>query len=49
MIRTLNEKETHQMNKYNIKAIRSYEVFGINKVGECHMYDQDYICYEKKL
>ena len=37
------------VNKYNIKAIRSYEVFGFNKVGECHMYDQDYICYEKKL
>jgi ribosomal protein S18 acetylase RimI-like enzyme len=37
------------VNKYNTKAIRCYEVFGFNKVGECYLYDQDYICYEKEL
>ncbi|MCR5254763.1 MAG: GNAT family N-acetyltransferase [Acetatifactor sp.] len=37
------------VNKYNVKAIRSYDAFGFNVVGECHMYDQDFLCYEKKL
>ena len=37
------------VNKYNKKAIHSYEVFGYNIVGECHMYDQDFLCYEKEL
>ena len=37
------------VNKYNIKAIRSYAVFGFNVVGECRMYDQDFLCYEKEL
>ena len=30
------------VNKLNIKAIRSYEVFGFNVVGECHMFEQDF-------
>ena len=37
------------VNKYNIPAIRSYAKFGFNVVGECHMYDQDFLCYEKEL
>ena len=26
-----------------------YSKFGFNVVGECHMYDQDFLCYEKEL
>ncbi len=37
------------VNKENIKAIRCYAVFGFKKAGECHMYDQDFLCYERKL
>lgn len=37
------------VNKYNVKAIRSYAKFGFNVVGECFMYDQDFLCYEKEL
>ena len=37
------------VNKLNIKAIRSYEVFGFNIVGECHMFEQDFYCYEKSF
>ncbi len=37
------------VNKYNVKALRSYQVFGCRLVGECHLYDQDYFCYEKEL
>ena len=37
------------VNKYNKKAIHCYSVFGFDIVGECHMYDQDFLCYEKEL
>jgi len=37
------------VNKNNMKAIRCYAVFGFRNVGECHMYDQDFLCYERKL
>ncbi|MBP5608017.1 MAG: GNAT family N-acetyltransferase [Lachnospiraceae bacterium] len=37
------------VNKHNIKAIASYAVFGFAIVGECHMYEQDFLCYEKAL
>jgi len=37
------------VGKHNKKAIRSYKVFGFKVVGECYMYDHDYLCYEKKL
>ena len=37
------------VNKYNTKAIRSYAVFGFNVVGECHLFEQDFLCYEKEL
>ena len=37
------------VNRHNTKALRSYGVFGFNKVGECHMYEQDFFCFEKEL
>lgn len=37
------------VNKYNTKAIRCYSVFGFRVVGECHMYEQDFLCYEREL
>lgn len=37
------------VNKHNEKAIRSYSFFNFNVVGECFMYDQDFLCYEKEL
>lgn len=37
------------VNKYNQKAIRAYAHFDFNIVGECHMFDQDFLCYEKEL
>ena len=37
------------VGKHNIKAIRSYAVFGFKMVGECFMYEHDYLCYEKEL
>ena len=37
------------VNKYNEKALRSYAVFDFRVVGEVHMYDQDFLCYEKEL
>lgn len=37
------------VNKHNVKAIRSYAVFGFDVVGDCHMFEQDFLCYEKRL
>ena len=37
------------VNKHNVKAIRSYQVFGFDVVGEVRMYGQDLLCYEKEL
>ena len=37
------------VNKHNVKAIKCYAAFGFNVVGECYMYDQDFLCYEKEL
>ena len=37
------------VNKYNKKAISCYSVFGFRVVGECYMYEQDFLCYEKEL
>ncbi len=37
------------VNKYNVPALRSYAKFGFNVVGECHMFEQDFLCYEKEL
>lgn len=37
------------VNKHNLKAINCYAVFGFRVVGECHMYEQDFLCYEREL
>lgn len=37
------------VNKLNRKAIRCYAVFGFRVVGECRMYEQNFLCYEKGL
>ena len=43
-------KSTHFLvNKHNVKAIKCYASFGFDVVGECFMYDQDFLCYEKAL
>lgn len=47
----LKRRDFHSLhflvNKNNVKALKSYAVFGFDLVGECHMYEQDYLCYEK--
>ncbi len=49
-LKKMGHKSVHFLvNKYNQKAIRSYAAFGFNVVGECFMYDQDFLCYEKSL
>ena len=37
------------VNKHNEKVIRSYAQFGFNIVGECHLFEQDFLCYEKDV
>ena len=37
------------VNKNNTKAIRCYAVFGFCMVGECYMYEQEFLCYEREL
>ena len=37
------------VNKYNKKAIACYSVFGFRVVGECYMYEQEFLCYEREL
>ncbi len=37
------------VNKNNTKAIRCYAVFDFCMVGECYMYEQDFLCYEREL
>ena len=37
------------VNKYNTKALRLYDAFDFKNVGECHMHEQDYYCYELEL
>lgn len=37
------------VNKHNTKAINCYAIFGFRVVGECHMYEQDFLCYEKEF
>lgn len=33
----------------NIRAVRSYDKLGFNYVGDVHMFDTDWYCYEKAL
>ena len=44
-----NQGREYCLNKYNTKAIRCYAVFGFRMVGECRMYEQDFLCYEREL
>lgn len=37
------------VNKQNTKAINCYSVFGFRVVGECYLYEQNFLCYEKEL
>ena len=37
------------VNRENLPAIRSYAHFGFRVAGECEMYDQHFLCYEKGL
>lgn len=37
------------VNRDNAKAIRSYAHFGFRTAGECRMYGQRFLCYEKEL
>ena len=37
------------VSRYNAKAIRCYGGFGFRTVGECSMYGQDFLCYEREL
>ncbi len=37
------------VNCHNVKAIRSYASFGFSEVGKCHMFEQDFLCYEQAL
>ncbi len=37
------------VNRENIKATACYAHFDFNIVGECSLYDQDFLCYEKEL
>lgn len=37
------------VNRLNVKALRSYEKIGFNTVGECFIFEQNMLCYEKKL
>ena len=37
------------VNKTNLKALKCYDAFGFDKVGECELYNQPMLCYEKEL
>ena len=37
------------VNRYNMKALRSYATLNFQTVGECELYDQPFLCYEKAL
>lgn len=37
------------VGKYNTKAIQCYAVFNFRMVGECYMYEQEFLCYERQL
>ena len=37
------------VNRDNLPAIRTYAHFGFRTAGECEMYGQHFLCYEKEL
>ncbi len=50
LLREKGYKSIHFLvNCLNVKALRSYAVFGFREVGECDMYGQHFICFEKEL
>ena len=49
-LRKRGKKSIHFLvNKANQKAIRSYAPFHFHVVGECELYEQTFLCYEKEL
>ena len=50
VLKESGKKSVHFLvNKLNVKAIKSYEKLRFDVVGECHMFEQDFLCYEKAL
>ena len=50
VLRQRGFKSVHILvNRENIKAIRSYAHFGFRVAGECFLYQQHFLCYEKPL
>ena len=50
VLKERGKKSIHFLvNRYNVKAIRSYAQFDFNVVGECEMFEQSFLCYEKEL
>ena len=37
------------VGRKNVKALKSYAHIGFHLAGECYMYGNDYLCYEKEL
>ena len=37
------------VNRHNIKAVRSFVAFSFTVAGECYIYGQEMLCYEKEL
>lgn len=37
------------VNKHNVKALNSYNHLNFDIVGECFMFEQPFLCYEKEL
>lgn len=50
VLRHQGYKSVHFLvNKQNKKALRSYAALDFQTVGECELYDQPFLCYEKAL
>ncbi len=50
VLRQRNYRSVHFLvNRHNTKALRSYAALGFDVVGECRMFEQDFLCYEKDL
>ena len=50
VLRQRGYKSVHIIvNRDNVKAIRSYAHIGFRVAGECYMYHQHFLCYEKPL
>lgn len=37
------------VSKANVKALKAYNKLGFDVLGECHLYDEDWWCYEKSV